>query len=109
MFFNIYLANISNYFTSSNCHFKNQWVFSFYLVLLFAVELHGGIGLYRLCVKWGWFEGKNAKASRKALKKLKWIISVFFIALGLLTMAAYIKVGMSDHEIGSRYIPTYMR
>ena len=26
-----------------------------YLVLLFAVEMHGGIGLYRLCVKWGWF------------------------------------------------------
>ena len=30
-----------------------------YLVLLFAVELHGGIGLYRLCVKWGWLEGKD--------------------------------------------------
>ena len=31
-----------------------------YLVLLFAVELHGGIGLYRLAVKWGWFAGAHA-------------------------------------------------
>ena len=28
-----------------------------YLVMLFAVEFHGGIGLYRLALKWGWFEG----------------------------------------------------
>jgi fumarate reductase subunit C len=33
-----------------------------YLVLLLAVELHGGIGLYRLAVKWGWFEGADPAA-----------------------------------------------
>ena len=32
-----------------------------YLVLLFAVELHGGIGLYRLAVKWGWFAGARRR------------------------------------------------
>lgn len=79
----------------------------FYLVLLFAVELHGGIGLYRLCVKWGWFEGSNAKASRKTLKKLKWVISVFFLVLGLFTMAAYLKVNFnSPHNPGERYAPS---
>lgn len=77
----------------------------FYLILLFAVELHGGIGLYRLCVKWGWFEGKDAKKSRKRLKTLKWAVSAFFIILGLLTMMAYIKVGLSEHPRGERYIP----
>jgi fumarate reductase subunit C len=35
-----------------------------YLVLLFAVELHGGIGLYRLMQKWGWFAGPNPDATR---------------------------------------------
>src|SRR4026208_1818531 len=35
-----------------------------YLVLLFAVELHGGVGLYRLAVKWGWFEGKDPNRTR---------------------------------------------
>ncbi|WP_458700941.1 fumarate reductase cytochrome b subunit [Sulfurospirillum sp. 1307] len=68
-----------------------QW--PFYLTLLLAVEFHGGIGLYRLCVKWGWFEGNNAKETRAKLKKVKWAITVFLLVLGLLTMAAYIKYG----------------
>ena len=37
-----------------------------YLVLLFAVELHGGIGLYRLAVKWGWFAGGDAERDAAA-------------------------------------------
>ena len=37
--------------------------------LLFCVELHGGIGLYRLAVKWGWFEGEDPNASRRRLKR----------------------------------------
>lgn len=79
----------------------------FYLILLFCVELHGSIGLYRLCVKWGWFEGKDARVSRKRLKIAKWIISVFFLVLGLVTMMVYIKVGLSDHIPGAQYIPSY--
>jgi fumarate reductase subunit C len=30
-----------------------------YLLLLFAVEVHGSIGLYRLALKWGWLEGRD--------------------------------------------------
>ncbi len=79
----------------------------FYIILLLAVELHGGIGLYRLCVKWGWFEGSDAKATRKNLKKVKWAITVFFLVLGLATMAAYLKVGMAHlDKAGERYTPT---
>ena len=81
-----------------------------YLVLLFAVELHGGIGLYRLAVKWGWFEGKNPAASRKNLKLLKWALSAFFIVLGLVTLAAYIKIGMGrDARIGKEFVPSWQR
>ena len=50
--------------------------------LLFAVELHGGVGLYRLAVKWGWFEGEDPNRTRMLLKRLKWGITVFFLALG---------------------------
>ncbi|MDD3463042.1 MAG: succinate dehydrogenase/fumarate reductase cytochrome b subunit, partial [Sulfurospirillaceae bacterium] len=71
----------------------SDFMWPFYLVLLFAVELHGSIGLYRLCVKWGWFEGDNAKQTRAKLKKVKWAITVFFLGLGLLTLAAYVKYG----------------
>ena len=79
----------------------------FYLLLLFAVEFHGSIGLYRLCVKWGWFEGVDAKATRKTLKKVKWAITVFFLVLGLATLIAYLKIGMEHSDkAGEKYHPT---
>ena len=79
----------------------------FYLVLLLAVEFHGGIGLYRLCVKWGWFEGTDAKVSRAKLKKAKWAVTAFFLALGLTTLAAYVKIGHEHrNNAGERYHPT---
>ena len=37
-----------------------------YILLLLAVELHGGIGLYRLAVKWGWFAGSDPNATPQA-------------------------------------------
>ncbi len=80
-----------------------------YLVLLFLVEVHGGIGLYRLAVKWGDF--KDAIAARRKLKRLKWGLTVFFLALGLATLAAYIKIGIEHApRVGERYEPaaTYL-
>jgi fumarate reductase subunit C len=75
-----------------------------YLVLLFAVEIHGGVGLYRLAVKWGWFEGSDPKATRARLKQLKWGLSIFFIVLGLATLAAYLKIG---YELRAQDAPRY--
>lgn len=61
----------------------HMWIF--YVILLVCVELHALIGLYRLCVKWGWFDGVSvaeARARRKTLKTVMWVLIVFFIALG---------------------------
>jgi fumarate reductase subunit C len=78
-----------------------------YLVMLFAVEFHGGIGLYRLALKWGWFEGSNPAAPRRRLKTLKWVITVFFLALGLATLAAYMKIGIAHApDYGQPYVPS---
>jgi fumarate reductase subunit C len=75
-----------------------------YLVLLFAVELHGSIGLYRLTVKWGVY--KNPIAMRRRLKHLKWGFTVFFLVLGLATLAAYIKIGVEHApHAGEHYRP----
>jgi fumarate reductase subunit C len=77
-----------------------------YLVLLFAVELHGGIGLYRLAVKWGWFAGRDPDATRARLKTLKWMLTAFFLVLGLATLAAYVKIGIEHApHAGERYVP----
>lgn len=85
----------------------SEWMWPLYILLLLAVEFHGTIGLYRLCVKWGWFDGENPKASRAKLKKIKKILTVFFLVLGFATLAAYMKIGM-DHadRVGERYNPT---
>jgi fumarate reductase subunit C len=73
-----------------------------YLVLLFAVEVHGGIGLYRLAVKWG------GDAHRARLKALKWGLTVFFLVLGLATFAAYLELGHEHRErAGETYTPAW--
>jgi len=81
-----------------------------YLVLLFAVEIHGGVGLYRLAVKWGMLTGPSADATRKRLKVAKWVLTVFFLALGLATLAAYVKIGIEHAgNVGERYVPTWVK
>jgi len=81
-----------------------------YLVLLFAVELHAGIGIYRLALKWGWPSGRNPRQTRRVLGLTKWAISVFFIVLGLLTLSAYIKIGIEHREhAGERYLPSALQ
>jgi fumarate reductase subunit C len=75
-----------------------------YLLLLLAVELHGGIGLYRLAVKWGWFEGDDAASGRRRLVRAKWTITAIFLLLGLLSLAAYMKIGFEHQSrAGERY------
>ncbi|HEX7373384.1 MAG TPA: fumarate reductase cytochrome b subunit [Steroidobacteraceae bacterium] len=81
-----------------------------YLVMLFAVEFHGGIGLYRLALKWGWLEGSDPAATRRRLKALKWALTVFFLVLGIATLLAYIKIGIGHApHYGEHYVPTWMQ
>jgi fumarate reductase subunit C len=95
---------IGPYASSDRVWSQSMW--PLYLLLLLAVEFHGGIGLYRLAVKWGWFEGRDAAHSRRNLKRLKWAITVFLLTLGLATLAAYMKIGIEHADrVGERYSP----
>jgi fumarate reductase subunit C len=89
------------------------WSYSWwplYLVLLFAVELHAGIGLYRLAVKWGWLIGDDANAGRKRLQTVKWTLTAFFLVLGLATFAAYMKIGIEHaNKAGEEYTPAWVK
>lgn len=81
-----------------------------YLFLLFAVEIHAGVGIYRLVIKWGILLGDNPARARRRLHRIKWCLTVFFIVLGLLTLAAYMKIGFEHADrAGERYIPTVER
>ena len=99
-------SNIGPYASSDRIWTGNMW--AFYIVLLFAVELHAGIGFYRLMVKWGVLLGKDPKTSRKRLHQAKWGLTIFFLALGLLTLSAYIKIGIEHaNKAGEKYQPSY--
>jgi fumarate reductase subunit C len=54
----------------------------FYLILLPMVELHVGIGFYRIAVKWGFVKRKG----RKPFKGFENILTAVFILIGLLTI-----------------------
>lgn len=81
--------------------FVSWGLWPLYLILLFAVEFHGAIGLYRLAIKWGIFDGKDPRKTRKRLKKLKWALTVFFLTLGLASFAAYVKIGIENQKAGT--------
>ena len=95
-------GNIGPFASSDRVYSDFMW--PLYILLLIAVEFHGAIGLYRLSVKWGWFEGDDPKKSRKQLKKAKWILSGVMLTLGAATLIAYMKIG-AEHQAhyGERY------
>jgi fumarate reductase subunit C len=96
-------------FESADRVWSYRW-WPLYIVLLLAVEVHGGVGLYRVAVKWGWFAGANPDTTRKRLKAAKWVLTVFFLALGLLTLAAYIKIGIEHADkVGEHYVPAWVQ
>ena len=57
----------------------------FYLILLPMVELHVGIGFYRIGVKWGFIK----REGRKGFKRFENWLTAFFIFIGLITLARF--------------------
>ncbi|MDH4061874.1 MAG: fumarate reductase cytochrome b subunit [Aquincola sp.] len=101
-------ADIGPYGSADRVWSARWW--PLYLVLLFCVELHAGIGLYRLAVKWGWFQGDDPNASRARLKRLKWVLTIFLLALGLATLAAYMRIGREHADrVGEVYTPAWVK
>jgi len=76
-----------------------------YLMLLVSVVLHAGIGVYRLIIKWGWFDGKDPRANRKRSKLIAKTLVIFYLVVGIISLVSYMKIGY-DHkdDYGSRYL-----
>ncbi len=97
-------GDIGPYASADRVWSQGMWPLD--LLLLLAVEFHGGIGLYRLAIKWGWFEGDDPRRTRRMLVRLKWGIISFLLSLGLLTLGAYLKIGIEHADrAGERYTP----
>jgi len=68
--------------------YHNGLVWTF--IFLCATELHGMIGLYRLAVKWDLWGIAN---HRETLRKVMYVLVVFMIGCGSLTMWTYYSYG----------------
>nr|NJM04265.1 fumarate reductase cytochrome b subunit [Desulfobacula sp.] len=95
-------GSVDPYLSADRVVSGNMWFL--YLVLLVCVVLHANIGLYRLCLKWGWFSGKDARKSRLKLQLLRNRIIIFYLVIGVLGILAFTIVGMGHRDkAGERY------
>lgn len=68
----------------------------FYVVFLIAGEYHGGFGLYRILVKWGWWERHKMGYVLKGITVI--IVTLGFVALYTFTkIAANLPAGGAIH------------
>ena len=98
----VHPADIGPY-ASADRVWSGAW-WPYYLIVLFAVEIHGGIGIYRLALKWGWFMDPYGRLNRRRMQRVKWGLTGFLLILGMLTLAAYMKIGYEHRDrAGERY------
>jgi fumarate reductase subunit C len=60
----------------------------FYMILLPMVELHVGIGFYRIGVKWGWI----TRDTRNRLQRFENKLTLAFILIGALTLFTFYRL-----------------
>lgn len=97
-------GGIDPYLSADRIVSGNMWLL--YLILLVSVVLHGNIGLYRLCMKWGWFSGKNPKDARETLKKLRNRLIIFYLVIGILGLLVFTVIGIRHKDnVGERFKP----
>ncbi len=93
-------------FASSDRVYSDMF-YPLYFMLLVSVVLHAGAGVYRLIMKWGWFDGKNPKSNRVKTRKIVKVVTTIYLIMGLLSLITYIKIGYEHKsEYGKRYVPT---
>jgi fumarate reductase subunit C len=86
----------------------SEWMWPVYALLLIAVHLHAGIGIYRLAVKWGLALWPDPEANRRRLKVARSLIIGFFLLLGFTSLGVYVAIGIDHRDRkGERYVPAW--
>lgn len=80
-------------------HVWSERAWLLYVLLLPAVELHVGLGLYRAAMKWGWLDGRRPDVARRRLKAAMWALIVTYVALGTAGLVAYAELGMRQAAV----------
>jgi len=81
----VVLTNLPITAAKSAARIQTGFWFVFYLFLLPMVELHVGIGFYRILVKWGFLD----RPGRKIIKRKENLLTAIFIAVSMLTLLRY--------------------
>ena len=94
--------NIGPFASSDRIYSDMMW--PMYLMLLVSVVLHAGVGVYRLIMKWGWFDGENPGENRIKTRKIIKGVVIFYLLIGLFSLLTYMKIGYDHQEnYGERY------
>ena len=100
-------SNIGPYASSERIISDVMW--PLYFLLLFAVVIHAGIGIYRLVLKWGFFEAseqKFMKQRRALLRSIMYFVITLYLVIGVVSLFRYMSIGLSDDfKKGERYHP----
>jgi fumarate reductase subunit C len=86
----VVLTNLPITAAKSAARIQEGWLL-YYLVLLPMVELHVGIGFYRIAVKWGFLK----RSGRLGFRKKEHLLTAILIGIGLITLARfmYLPIG----------------
>ena len=94
---------------ASSDRMVTEMMWPLYLMLLFAVVIHAGVGIYRLILKWGLFEAdqqKFMKQRRALLRTIMYFVVTLYLAVGVASLMRYIDIGTThDYADGARYHP----
>ncbi len=94
--------NIGPFASSDRIYSDMMW--PMYLMLLVSVVLHAGVGVYRLIMKWGWFDGENPRENRIKTRKIIKGVIIFYLLIGLFSLLAYMKIGYEHRtHYGEKY------
>jgi len=94
--------NIGPFASSDRIYSDVMW--PMYLMLLVSVVLHAGVGIYRLIIKWGILDGNNPRANRMKSRAVVKGAIIFYLLIGLFSLATYIKIGYEHREsYGEKY------
>jgi len=73
-----------------------NYMWPLYLLLLFAVVIHAGVGVYRLILKWGLFEAKQQKfmkQRRALLRSIMYFVVTLYLTVGVASLVKYMIIG----------------
>jgi len=76
----------------SAARIQTGWWLLLYLILLPCIELHVGIGAYRIGVKWGWIK----RSTREYFHGMENKLSLVMIGIGLITLIMFYFIVTPD-------------